>query len=122
MVPELLSALTLMLSVDEYMITSAPALLVSVPLTFTVFVPPENPVLNSPELLTLPVIDRVVVVDERSDSDTVPPLAMVRVPLVGVTVFVIPFCSVSVPSTLFNFARAWVVVLPFLTLNVPPML
>ena len=60
-VPELLKALTFTLSVGEYKIIVDPVALVKVPVTLTVFVLWEKPVVKLPELLTLPVMERVVV-------------------------------------------------------------
>ena len=84
-----------------------------------VFVPPEKPVLKLPELFTLPVTDSVVVEPAVPESSAIPPLAMVKVPPVGVTEVVWLFSISNVPSMLVRLAKALVVVDPFLTLKFP---
>src|SRR5580704_1733237 len=80
----------------------APELLVNVPVTVSVLVPPSAPALvkRPPELARLP--DTVVLVDDSKSSR--PVLLMVKVPVPGVSVKVWPFPTVREPSTLPRFA------------------
>src|SRR5271155_4728937 len=118
-VPELLSALTLTSSFVPYKIICAPAALVKVPLTLTVFVPPEKPLAKRPELFTLPVTESVVVVAPLRDSSSTPPLAMVKAPPLGVTVVVCPLFRYKVPATVVKFANPFVDTPPLITFNFP---
>ena len=93
--------------------------MVKVPLTFTVFVPPANPVEKVPELLTLPVTERVVFDVLVPESSRSPALAMLKVPPFGVTVVVWLFCKFKVPATVVRLANPFVDFPLLTTFNLP---
>lgn len=125
MVPALLNVAMLATSVlapsppPPYSVRVAPELLVKVPLTVTEFVPPENPLENVPELLTLPVIDKEVFEDAPSDKFNDPPLEIVSVPPAGVTAVVWLLLRFNIPSTLFKCPNPLDETLPLITFNDP---
>jgi hypothetical protein len=92
---------------------------VKVPLTDTEFVPPENPLENAPELLTLPVIESDVFEAAPSDKLTDPALDTVSVPPFGVTAVVWPLFKFNIPSTLVKLPNPLVETPPLITFNDP---
>src|SRR5260370_575532 len=119
-VPALLSDGTVITSPALFSCNVANALFVNAPLTFTVLLPPVKPVSNVPAFVTLPVIvtvdplftsnlppllfklplsvNLVGVAISRANRNW-PPLLIVSVPPLGVTVLVCPSTYSIVPST-----------------------